>query len=62
MSQSCCAANACSWFQQNFSLDIQNTKKGLAFNLEPKDETKAKVLQNLMASAQEFCQTFCKKD
>ena len=59
MTNTCCSA-ACSWLNQNFRLDLKDSAQGVQITIEPTDPAKAGALQNLLRSAKEFCQAFCK--
>ncbi|HEY9843999.1 MAG: hypothetical protein ACAI44_28930 [Candidatus Sericytochromatia bacterium] len=58
MSNTCCL-NACSWFQQNFRFDVEESAQGVKLSIDTKDPAKASALQNLVKSAKAFCQAFC---
>lgn len=56
----CCGVDACAWFQQNFTFKAEDSAQGVKFTLDVTDPAKATALQNLVKSAREFCQAFCK--
>lgn len=58
----CCGINACChWFQQHFKTAVESSDDGVQIKIQPTDASKVKALQDLVHSAQKFCQAFCSK-